>query len=157
MTSQLREQIIETLQLTQRQISELLASVAADQDWQPAPEQWSFRYIAAHLATVEKECFQDRLRQIAAGGQPYFEYYLNSGRDFSRMELMESLRDWAVTRQENIEFVRDLTEEQWALAGVHETFGPMTVLDALKVMADHDQEHWQELVELLADYRSRTH
>lgn len=156
MTHNLREQVIEALQLSHRQLSDLLTSVAADQDWQPAPEQWSFRYIAAHLATVEKECFQDRLRRIAAGGKPHFEYYLNTGRDFGRLELTDSLRDWAVTRQENVDFVGGLTEEQWALTGVHQTFGPMTMRDALRVMADHDQEHLQELVQLLAEYRSGT-
>jgi hypothetical protein len=156
MTNNLREQLIEALQLSHRQLSDLLMSVAADQDWQPAPEQWSFRYIAAHLATVEKECFQDRLRRLAAGGKPHFEYYLNTGRDFGRFELTDSLRNWAVTRQENIDFVRDLAEEQWTLTGLHQTFGPMTVLDALKVMVDHDQEHWQELVQLLAEYNSGT-
>ncbi len=154
MMNNLREQLIEALQLSHRKLSDLLMSVADDQDWQPAPGQWSFRYIAAHLATVEKECFQDRLRRIAAGGQPYFEYYLNTGRDFSRLELTDSVRDWAMTRRENIDFVRNLAEEQWALAGVHETFGSMTALDAFKVMVDHDQEHWQELVQLLAEYNS---
>jgi hypothetical protein len=69
---------------------------------------------------------------------------------------MDSLREWAITRQENIDFVRGLAEEQWALAGVHQTFGPLTVLDALRVMADHDQEHWQELVQLATSYRSGT-
>jgi hypothetical protein len=42
------------------------------------------------------------------------------------------------------------------LTGLHQTFGPMTVFDALKVMVDHNQEHWQELVQLLAEYNSGT-
>lgn len=146
--------VIETLQATQQQLTDLLTAVAANQDWRPAPGQWSFREIAAHLATTEKECFQDRLVRICAGGKPHFEYYLNTGWDFSRFELKDSLRDWAVTRREIIDFVRGLPEEKWLLTGSHQTFGLMTVLDALKVMRDHDQEHLQELVRMLSAYNS---
>ena len=149
-------QLISKLRASQKGLSALLASVADDQDWQPAPEHWSFRFIAAHLATVERECFQDRVVRIAAGEGPHFESYFNTGWDFSRFDLRDSLHGWALTRQEIIDFVRALPEEAWAQVGTHATFGAITVLSVLQVMLNHDQEHLQHLERLLDGYRTKT-
>jgi hypothetical protein len=54
-------ELIGAIRSTQGQLTGLLESISFDQDWQPAPKEWSFRFIAAHLATTEKECYQDRV------------------------------------------------------------------------------------------------
>ncbi|MEW5961333.1 MAG: DinB family protein, partial [Chloroflexota bacterium] len=126
-----RAKLIDDLKARQSEISALLDSVADQQDWRPDPAQWSFREIAAHLATVEEECFQERVARLAAGNAPHFEYYLNTGRDFSRLDLRESLRKWTATRREIIDFVQVLPEEKWTHVGAHETFGNINLLDAL--------------------------
>ena len=145
MTLVRRKQLASQLEETQATLTALLQAVARQQDWQPAPETWSFRYQAAHLATTEREAFRERVFQIAEGEQPHFAYYLNSGRDFSQAELLDSLKQWAKTRREVLDFVRALPVEALALTGTHETQGVITVLDVLQVMVDHDREHLQEL------------
>ena len=147
-----KEQLIGELKATQKQLSTLLESVAEDQDWQPDPGEWSFRYIAAHLATVDKDCFMDRIVRISAGESPHFAAYFNTGWDFSRFDLKDSLQNWAVTRQEVFDFVRALPEEKWSLTGTHATFGTITVLSVLQVMLNHDREHFQHLEELVEGY-----
>ena len=145
-----REQLIGQLKAIQDQIGALLESVADNQDWQPEPGQWSFRYIAAHMATVEKECHQARLVRLAAGGEsPHFAPYFNTGRDFSQLALEDSLQAWAITRGEIFDFLDSLPEEKWSLSGTHATFGPITILDILQMMLDHDQEHLGELEALI--------
>jgi hypothetical protein len=67
MTEEAAEQVISKLKASQRRLSVLLDSVASDQDWRPDPGEWSFRYIAAHLATVDKNCFKDRVLQAMPG------------------------------------------------------------------------------------------
>jgi len=42
--------LIEKLQVSQKQISALLEYVVHNQDWQPFPEAWSYRFIATHMA-----------------------------------------------------------------------------------------------------------
>jgi len=150
-------QLIGEIQVTQEQFTSLLKSVAGDQDWQPAPGEWSFRFIAAHLATTEKECYQDRVVRIAAGENPYFEGYFNTGRDFGMFDLLDSLHAWAVTRQEIIDFVSNLSEQQFSLTGTHAAFGSVTVQRVLEQMLDHDQEHLQNLEKVLILYRSKAH
>ncbi len=154
--SETRQRLINDLKVAQRKISTLLDSVADYQDWRLDPERWSYREIGAHLATVEEECFKDRIERIATDTNPYFEYYLNTGRDFSGFDLKESLRKWAATRQENVDLVQTLAEEKWTLVGFHETFGTITVFGALQIMIDHDREHWSELQAMLVEFEAQS-
>ena len=151
MSEDTREQLISKLETSQRQLTALLNSVTDNQDWQPSPDAWSFRYHAAHLVTVEKEAYWDRITRIAAGENPHFESYFNTGRDFSQHELRNSLSEWAVTRGKIMHFVRFLPKAKIALTGTHDTFGTITVLDVLQGMLDHDREHLGELTQLVAD------
>ncbi len=155
MRTEQSETLIHELQSTQQQMTALLASVAHDQDWQISPDQWSFRYVAAHLATNARECVQERIRLIAAGDNPQFEYYWNTGRDFSQAELTNSLREWAATRQAIFDFVRALPEDKFMLTGTHQTFGQITVLDYLQIDLEHDQEHLRDLEAMLVAYRKQ--
>jgi hypothetical protein len=145
MLTDTRSELIGQLEASQSELAVLLNSLADYQDWQPAPDMWSFRYYAAHLATVDKEAYWERVTRIAAGETPYFDHYLNTDRDFSGDDLLDSLQAWAITRRQIIEFVRSLPEDKLTLTGTHQTFGPITVLDVLQSMLDHDQEHLAEL------------
>jgi hypothetical protein len=147
MSSNTRDQLIKQVEASQQKLAALFESVADHQDWQPAPNMWSFRFHAAHMATTDREAYWDRVARIAAGEQPYFEWYFNTGRDFSQEDIRGSLRTWATIRQQIIDFVRALPEEKLALTGTHRTFGPITVLDVLQGMLAHDREHLEELKE----------
>jgi len=94
----------------------LLESIADDQDWQADPSEWSFRYIAAHLATVDRDCYLDRVNRISAGENPYFEAYYNTGWDFSQFALSDSLRAWKTTRKKILELVDALPEDKLLLS-----------------------------------------
>jgi len=150
-----RTQLRESLTATQNRLCGLLESVSSDQDWQPEPQKWSFRYIAAHLATVDKECYLVRVVRISAGEEPFFESYYNTGRDFSGFDLKDSLQEWKVTRQKIFGFVGNLAEESLMLSGTHDSFGKIIVLDVLKMMHDHDQEHIQHLESLITKYKAQ--
>jgi hypothetical protein len=141
--------LISALEQTTAEISRLLESVADDPDWRPNGEHWSFRHIAAHLEACQTECVLVRVRQIAAGAKPRFEFYDNDGWDFSDRDLGRSLREWRESRARVFEFVRSLSPERLARTGSHRTFGEITVLDYLKVDLEHDREHIADLKEML--------
>lgn len=150
------EQLISKVKSTQQQISALLDSVADEQDLLPDSGEWSFRYIAAHLATVDEECYLYRVEHIAAGEKPFFESYFNTGRDFSQYDLRESLHQWADTRQKMIDYVHLLPEESLSLTGTHEAFGTITILDVFRMMLDHDREHLQHLEQSIHRIKAKT-
>ncbi len=145
-----RDQLFILLLEVQNQITTHLNSVLQDELWSPTPESWSFRDIAAHLATVEAECHLDRIQQILTGAEPHFETYLNEDRDFRAYSLSEALRAWATTRQKIITLVRVLSAEAYQLTGTHVSFGQLNVLGVLHEMYKHDREHLQELKQLMA-------
>ena len=86
-----RQQIIAELRSTQQQIADLLTAVAAQQEWRPAPKQWSFRQIAWHLATAERDCLFVRVQQIASGSNPTFGIYLDTEAEFITRDLRFAL------------------------------------------------------------------
>ena len=108
-------QLIEELRTTHRQFSIILKSMAENQDWQPDTERWSVRFIAAHMATVEDECFLDRVKRFSTEESPHFEHYDNTGRDFGQFDLINSLREWATLRRELLDMVCSMPEDTWQL------------------------------------------
>ena len=152
MSEHTRDQLLEELQLSQQRVIRLLEVMAHDQDWQPEPVEWSFRYIAAHLATVEKKCHLRRIRRIASGEQPSFSPYTNVGAEFGQFDLHDSLRDWINTRQELIEFVRELSDHALHFTGMQEDVGRITLLDALEEILEQDQGNLRHVCRLIIDY-----
>jgi len=112
---------------------------------------WTLRDIAAHLATTEKECFEPRIRAMAAGERPEFEYYSNDERDFDGITLRDSLTEWTETRARLIDFVRGLSEEERARVGIHKKFGELTVDGYLRIALEHDQDHLVSLERLATE------
>ncbi|MEJ2597127.1 MAG: DinB family protein [Anaerolineales bacterium] len=144
--------LVVQLDSSQQRISNLLDSVADDQDWQPAPGEWSLRFIAGHLAIAEKECFLDRIERIASGEEPSFEYYSNDGYDFSGVSLRDALQDWRATRRAIFARLLGMPESAWSLTGTHRSYGRITLMDVLRSMLAHDREHLDGLQSILAKY-----
>lgn len=142
--------LIAALEERTSQIRGLLESVAGNQDSRPINKHWSFREVAAHMEACQTECVLVRIRQIAAGAKPDFEFYDNDGWDFSDRDLRDSLDKWTDSRARVFEFVRSLSPERLARTGNHRTFGEMTVADYLKVDLEHDDAHLADIKAMLA-------
>lgn len=122
-----------------------------EDDAQDRVGAWTLRDIAAHLATTERECFEPRIRAMAAGERPEFEYYSNDERDFDGVSLQDALKEWTETRARLINYVRGLSEEERSRVGVHTKFGELTVDGYLRVALDHDQDHLRSLERLATE------
>jgi hypothetical protein len=107
---------------------------------------WNLRDIAAHLAASERDCYEPRIRAIASGENPLFDFFTNDETDFSGTHLDEALDDWNVTRARLIDYVRTLDGEQRSqLKGRHERYGDVTVDRYLEIALEHDQDHLRGL------------
>src|SRR5687767_4850071 len=95
-----REQLLQELQRSQTQVIKLLEALAPIQDWQPEPAEWSFRFLAAHLATVERTCHLPRIMRIASGEIPTLGLYTNTAADYQKADLHKSLKRWVAARLE---------------------------------------------------------
>jgi len=100
------------------------------------------------MATVEEECFLDRVKRFSTEDSPHFEHYDNTGRDFGQFELMNSLREWAALRRELLDMVCSMPENIWHNTATHSTRGTQTLLELLHIVLEHDQEHLQEVQQM---------
>jgi hypothetical protein len=146
------ETLLEELKASQQLVVAMTQLVAEDVPARVGA--WNLRDIAAHLAATEKECFEPRVRAMAAGQRPEFEYYSNDERDFDGITLQTALTEWTDTRNRLIDFVRGLNDEERRRVGVHTKFGEVTVDAYLRIALDHDQDHLRSL-ERLATEASR--
>ncbi|TMC76253.1 MAG: hypothetical protein E6J09_10340 [Chloroflexi bacterium] len=98
MTDQRIADLAVKLEAARGRISRLLEGVAGDQDWSTGDPHWSFRFIAAHMEATDAECLLVRIRQIAFETTPSFDFYNNTGWDFSERDLHDSLLGWQQSR-----------------------------------------------------------
>lgn len=145
-------EIVDRLSASQLLVVTMMRIAADDQSARIGA--WSLRDVAGHLAASERECFDPRIRAIAAGERPEFDFYTNDERDFGALELENALDDWVATRERLLEFVRGLSDEELARVGVHQRYGEISVGRYLEIALDHDREHLSGL-ERVAGARAR--
>ena len=148
-----REQLLGELQRSQTQVIDLLEAMAPVQDWQPEPVEWSFRFIAAHLATVEQKCHLPRVIAIAAGDTPTLSLYTNTAADYQKTDIHKSLKRWVATRRELMDFVKNLSSRQLTYIGIHESLGPLTMLELLQEILAQDQGNLRHVRQLIVVYQ----
>ena len=146
------EEIFERLASSQQLVIAMLRLAADDSSARVGA--WDLRDIAAHLAATERDCYVPRIRSIAAGENPTFDFFTNDGTDFSGVHLDDALDEWTATRMMLIGYVKTLDGEQRALTGRHERYGEVTVDRYLEIALEHDRDHLRGL-ENLAGQRTR--
>jgi hypothetical protein len=144
------DEILDLLANSQQLIIAMLR-IAAD-DSSARVGAWNLRDIAAHLAATERDCYTPRIRSIAAGENPAFDFFTNDESDFSGIHLDDALDEWTATRTLLIGFVQRLEPDQRSvLAGRHERYGEVTVDRYLEIALEHDRDHLRGLERLAGE------
>jgi hypothetical protein len=134
--------------LNSQQIVIAMLRIAAD-DSSARVGAWNLRDIAAHLAATERDCYEPRIRAIASGENPLFDFFTNEETDFSGIHLDEALDEWNATRARLIDYVKTLDGEQRnRLKGRHERYGEVSVDRYLEIALEHDRDHLRGLERL---------
>jgi hypothetical protein len=125
-------------------------------DWKPTPERWSLREIAAHLADSELAGAY-RLRTVAADENPQTPAYDEGAwaRTFgyARRKPSQSLDTFRRTRAENFELLRELPERAFERASTHPEHGRVTLLDWLRIYAEHAEGHARQMQSVREEYK----
>jgi hypothetical protein len=69
-------------------------------------------------------------------------YHAQDGRD--------AAADFLSLRQQSLEQLRSLNDEQWERTGTHAYFGTTSLHELISLAVQHDEAHWQQIQELLA-------
>jgi hypothetical protein len=143
------EDILERLANSLQLVTAMLR-IAAD-DPSARIGAWNLRDIAAHLAATERDCYEARIRAIASGENPSFEFFTNDDSEFSGIQLESALDEWTSSRERLIGYVKTLDGGRRSLTGHHERYGEVTVDRYLEIALEHDQDHLRGLERLAGE------
>jgi len=128
----------------------ITGAAGAELDYAPAPGKWSIRQILCHLADVEI-VVADRLRRVIAEDNPTLVAFDQEAwarnLDYSRRRISRALETFRHMRGENYELLRSLPEAAFERKGTHTDNGAVTLLDLLRVYAEHAENHARQLQE----------
>ena len=118
----------------------------------PAPRKWSAHEHACHLALVHW-LFFDRLDQMLASPAPVITPYQPGETDADdlllKMDLEDSLEQYAEDRARLVERLRRLSPEEWARKAEHGEYSHYSVFIMFRHLALHDFLHAYRIEELL--------
>lgn len=145
----MRDELLDELTTSQGLVIGMTRMIADDEHRVGA---WTLRDIAAHLAATEKECFEPRIRAMAAGENPKFDRYSNDERDFDGLTLEGVLAEWTQTRARLVDFVHGLSPSERHGTGTHATYGEISVDAYLRIALEHDRDHLGALERLAGEH-----
>jgi hypothetical protein len=151
--SQEYEELIGSLEDTPRIITQLVSDVGESNVRARSREKaWSVVEHICHLRDIEKEGYAVRITKLLNEDQPFLEDIdgdrLAVERDYINQDFNAALEVFVNARAVNIEAIRDLSGGQLSRSGMFGNTGPLTLLDLLNKMCEHDREHINELTQL---------
>jgi len=143
-----------------RRGAELLAVVttgAAGPELDFAPEgKWGVRTIVCHLADTEAVNVM-RFRQMIAEDNPtlipWDQNKWAANLDYKKRKISQPIETFRRLRGENYELLKDQPEETFSRTAQHQERGSVTVLDMLRLHAEHVEKHVQQIQAVRAAYK----
>jgi FMN phosphatase YigB (HAD superfamily) len=123
----------------------------------PSDDAWSVRDAICHLRDHEHEVDRPRLEQVLEEDNPFISATNYNPRahshEYSEDDALEALHEFAERRAETIAMLEDLPVHAWERPARHSIFGPTTLGELVKFMADHDRIHLRQMRDALAASR----
>jgi hypothetical protein len=125
-------------------------------DYQPEPGAWSVRQIVCHLADMEVAA-ATRLRKIIAEENPPLDIYDPDAwaerLHYEQRKFSPALESFRRTRAENYELLSGLAPAEFTRTGRHPKRGAVTLLDMLRLFAEHAEKHARQIMRVREAYK----
>jgi uncharacterized damage-inducible protein DinB len=142
----------------QAQTPELLAKLLAKASHEqmttrPSKDKWSIGEILAHLAEDELATAWRYRQMVEHCGLHLMGFdqdlWAQLGAYRSRVPH-DSLTLFRLLRNANLQFLKQITQEQWECCGIHAERGRITIKDLVVHMASHDANHIEQIRTILS-------
>jgi len=143
-----RRTLIDRYRLGINEVDDAVRGAPAEElDRRPAPNEWSAREVAHHLADSETMSTV-RLRRLIAEHEPVIQAYDEA--EFARRLHYErpietSLAVFAAVRSSNVQLLETLSDDEWQRTGTHSDDGPYSVETWLRIYAAHGHDHAEQI------------
>jgi len=118
----------------------------------PAPGKWSVAEILAHLADAEI-AISWRLRQILSTDgialQAFDQDSWAAAFDYAHRDPRLSLAHFRALREANVALLKAAPRKAWENHGMHAERGKETIAHMARMAAGHDQNHLQQIENIL--------
>ena len=146
------------LAATPRRLSALFVALEPElHRVRPDGQPFAFSEHLWHLADLETEAFQVRLRRLVEEDRPFLPDFDGSAvarsRDYLAKEPAEGLRRFSAARVRTLELLSRMRPSDWDREGEQEGAGTLRVSDLPARMLAHDEAHLRELQGLLTALR----
>jgi hypothetical protein len=144
--------ILERIRSVPAALREALATVRSGaHDRPPRPGEWSVRETLVHLRNSVLMVHGVRIRRLLYETDPVFADYDDATfrrEAMQRQEPLDDLVGMIVREHEQIVgLLEGLPDDRWARQGRHPALGPMSVEFLARRVAEHAQEHSQQIAE----------
>jgi HAD superfamily hydrolase (TIGR01549 family) len=123
----------------------------------PSKDEWSQTEILCHLRDVDEEVNLNRVRKVLSEENPFI-----AGQDtdpwaekrtYICQDGPEALARFTVIRVKLLDLLEKVPESDWNRTARHAIFGPTTLKEIVRIIAEHDRLHLRQLSTLIAGYQ----
>ena len=109
---------------------------------------FSANEIIYHLFEVE-ELWQRRIHQLLHSDDKHFQQIdpdaLAKDHHYNEMPYNEGIEDLKSDRQDTIDLIDAMTEDERHIVGIHSRYGEIDTYRIMDIMADHDLQHLRQM------------
>ncbi len=106
---------------------------------------WSAAEIVIHMAAVDAEVWEPRLRQLASDPHPTWAWTEPAMARWADPSPFAAVEQFAAGRRALLELAGSLDAEAWTRTGTHAVFGELDGAGLLREALAHDIEHLEAL------------
>jgi len=151
------KEMVRSLEDTPRRIKQLVSELGESRVRERSGDNsWSAVEHICHLRDIEQEGYAVRITKLLTEDQPLLEDIdgdrLAIKRAYINQDFNAALDAFINVRAINVEAIRDLSADQLSKSGMFDN-SPLSLLDLLKKMREHDEEHIHQLDQLTTQLR----
>jgi len=140
---------LQKLQQTIIQVTDFAESFPAELvTKKPDAKAFSANEIIYHLLEVE-ELWQRRIHQLLHSDDKHFQQIdpdaLAKDHHYNEMPYDEGIEDLKSDRQDTIDLIDVMTEDERHIVGIHSRYGEIDTHRIMDIMADHDLQHLRQM------------
>jgi hypothetical protein len=142
--------LLQFLESTSARISDLIDGLSdSEVRWRNTESEFSAVENICHLRDLEMKGYMPRITRMLAETDPALADFdgarVAAESNYNREQPDLALREFLLTRKQNIQKLRDLSDEQLRREGMLEGVGKITLRRLAEMMREHDEGHLEDL------------